>query len=782
MTSILISSCNTTKFLAPSEELLVDNKVVFSDSSKVVDKLSLRSSLLQIIEQKPNSRYFGIKREWLFIKASQREDDFLLKNWLINRGEEPVIYDSISSDISVQNLQNYLFNRGYFDNVVSLEKEVKNKKVYAEYTIDAKDPYTIDELNYLSSDPGIVRLLDSLEATSILKIGDVVNDSKYQLEKARITRSFLNNGYADFYSNLISPLQIDTTNRQTLISLEIYPPPTQQRHTKKKVGKIDIYTDYDPGKKGLTYHDTTYNNIQFHTASEGPSVELPTILDKVFLKQGQTTSRTSVDNTYRGLGDLGVYKFVTISTQADTSQPDVVNYNIQLTKNKKYVFDTGLDLNYSTLQSEGFGRNLLGITGSATIENRNLFNKAMSLRTSAEVGAEVNLAQIDSFNTLSTNIETVLNIPKFMGFPGTMRFLSLMRVGPRKIISPKFYNDLINRAATQLSAQYQNVFVTDFYQYQQFNVSYGYEVPISNRKSYNIHTIGINYYRPDTLSKFGEITQNAEFIIRSFIGDRLFTGFLYRDFDFYYQSKVSARGNYWIANFNNEVSGLEIWAINSLYNSFTNKTGKFTLKLDKEIDFARFTTFDFQFRYYLQLPGNQSIVFRANPGVALTLDSLSVPFVKQFYVGGPQSVRAWQIREIGPGSDDISRQNRTNNSNQPFFSAGDFKLEFNIEYRFDLFWRFKSAFFLDVGNVWLIGSDNEEGNLDQDFLKELAVGTGVGLRLDLTYALLRLDFGYKLKNPYKTNGSYWFNEELKTIKGANFFDVVNLNLAIGYPF
>lgn len=770
---LTFASCNTTKYLKEDQSLLKQNTIKFEDGRQLEDKFTLKSNLQSVIKQKPNSRYFGIKREWLYQKTKDKSADA----WLRKNSEAPTIYDSLSTEQSKTSLKNYMFNRGFFDTEVTHELRIKNKKAYSTYTISAKSPYVIGELNYLSSDPAIAPLLDSLENTSLLKIGEVLDDSDYTLEKTRITRAFLNHGYADFYANLISPLQVDTTGNQTLVSLRVYLPPDADEHIKKQVGQIEVSTDYIPGSRTNELNDTVVSGVRFKIPESGPSVEYPTILDKIFLKEGITTSQINLDNTYRGLSDLGVYKFITITPKEDSLRPDIINYDIQLTKRKKWVFDAGLDLNYSTLQSQGFGRNLLGLTASSLIENRNLLNKAISWRVNGEVGAEVNLAQLDSFNTFTSTIETVIDVPRFTGFPGTLKFLSLMKVGKRRVINPKFYEDVVNRASTQFRARYQYASIVDFYRYQQFDINYGYDIPINNRKKYTIRTIGINYYRPDTLSRFTDITQGAEYFLRSFIGDRLFTGFLFRDFSFFYQSKQRQGGDYWTVNFYNEISGLEVWAVNSLYNAITNKTGKFRLKLDKEIDFARFAVFEFQYRYNKPLWGNTSVAFRFNPGITFSFDSLSVPFVKQFYVGGPQSIRAWQIRQLGPGSSNLSTE-------PPYFASGDFKLELNAEYRFDLFWRLESAVFLDIGNVWLLNSEDKEANIGADFLKEMAIGTGVGLRLDITFAILRLDMGYPLRNPYPDpdNGSYWFHNPSNPYKFGKMFSNINFNLAIGYPF
>ena len=169
---------------------------------------------------------------------------------------------------------------------------------------------------------------------------------------------------------------------------------------------------------------------------------------------------------------------------------------------------------------------------------------------------------------------------------------------------------------------------------------------------------------------------------------------------------------------------------------------------------------------------------RGTAGLAFPYStSKTVPFVKQYFVGGPYSIRGWSVRELGPGG---YEQVNTGTNSQPFFQTGDIKFELGLEYRFDLFWLFEGALFFDAGNIWTLLEDidrpgSEFGN---DFYKQIAIATGLGLRFDFTYFILRLDLGYKLKNPYQSVGhGYWAHPSLKDMLGQ-----ANYNIAIGYPF
>jgi outer membrane protein assembly factor BamA len=197
------------------------------------------------------------------------------------------------------------------------------------------------------------------------------------------------------------------------------------------------------------------------------------------------------------------------------------------------------------------------------------------------------------------------------------------------------------------------------------------------------------------------------------------------------------------------------------------------------LSFSQYAKFEVDTRLHHLLASNQSLAFRFDIGVAFPYGPFSrqVPYIKQFYVGGPASIRAWQIRELGPGG----YQDTLVNTNLPFYQTGDFKLEASLEYRFDIVWVFQGALFFDAGNVWTIQNDPSRPGavLSSDFVNQIAVGTGFGLRMEFTYFTIRLDFGYKLRNPYPNDaGKYWLFDNFKQFS----FNQFTTNFAIGYPF
>jgi outer membrane protein assembly factor BamA len=189
--------------------------------------------------------------------------------------------------------------------------------------------------------------------------------------------------------------------------------------------------------------------------------------------------------------------------------------------------------------------------------------------------------------------------------------------------------------------------------------------------------------------------------------------------------------------------------------------------------FAQYLKGDIEFRWYKPFNDKTSMVYRFFAGVAFPYgNSLAIPFEKQYYSGGANGVRAWHVRDLGPGSYQGAGPSKYPNK------TADIKLEANVEYRFKLFWLLEGALFVDAGNIWSMNPDAERYGADfawNRFYKEIAVGAGLGIRMDFSYFILRTDFGFQFRDPAAAEGERWviLHEHLRTPV---------LNLAIGYPF
>jgi hypothetical protein len=300
-------------------------------------------------------------------------------------------------------------------------------------------------------------------------------------------------------------------------------------------------------------------------------------------------------------------------------------------------------------------------------------------------------------------------------------------------------------------------------------------LPANSHHQYSWDHIGIEVLRPT----FDANLTPSTFLRLSF-DDQLFTGFILRNFNYIFNSRINGFGERWNYRLSSELSGLEVLAANRTWGALF---GKQEWKIG-ELNFSEFFRIDQDLTYTRNFSKSVAGAVRFGVGIAQSFgDSRTVPYVKQFFVGGPSSIRAWRIREIGPGSYlKIDPGTGRPDTTQPFFQAADFRFEFNGELRFPIFSYFKGAVFIDGGNIWTINKDigRPGSQLKWDSFRNLAIGTGFGVRGDFDYFIIRLDFGLPLRRPYPDieTGSYWVPKLISGMKLKNF----NPNLAVGLPF
>ena len=406
-----------------------------------------------------------------------------------------------------------------------------------------------------------------------------------------------------------------------------------------------------------------------------------------------------------------------------------------------------------------------------------LFNA--NLRFGLQVGSNTAGSFIDNYD-ISPQFD--LSIPKFRDLFGFVRLMN--NIGAFR---DKFYNSLLENANTKLTLGLNWTQRRDFWQYFSADISLGYEIQNNPNRRYFIKQFGINIFQPtiEPGSSGAEAFEDNPFLERTFNQDQLFTGLLFREFGFSFAGRNTRKSSNWRLFLNSEVSGLEALATNAIANQFrTENRDTFSLA---GLAFAQFGSLDIDAQYFKFLRPTRSFAFRLNGGIAFPFGtSEDIPYVKQFFAGGPNSIRAWRIRELGPGSyRDPSTFPAYQENATPFYQTGDVKLIFSAEYRFLLFqsssFDFEGTLFLDGGNVWTLKEDVDRpgSQFSTRFWREIALGTGFGINADFKYFILRLDLGYKVRNPYPNpNGIYWAIQELQE-RG---FKGINYNLGVGRAF
>jgi outer membrane protein insertion porin family len=791
---VVLTSCSSIKYLSADEYLLTKNKIKFENKDEVENIPGLKYELSTLIQQKPNSNFFFIPRERFFFKIANSPDTSRFDQWKLKYlSEPPTIYASNKAISTAQAMENFLMIKGYFNASVKFEENFRKKLVVNTYLIDVNQIFKVDSVIFSSIDERIYGLMLEYANKSFFKKNAILSGIAYEQEKDRITKLLRDNGYAFFNSNYIAPLEADTVGRNGLakINIKILPPINNKEHLHYKIGKVTIYQDFWPGLDRSEYSDTIINGFIFKTRNQNFLVNPSTLIENNQLKEGSTFSQSLYDQTYNAFNDLNIYRFVRIKLEPRASEP-VLDVNIELTPSKKMEMGLDFEVNYTNRSTSAGTGNLIGISLSPSLRHKNIFKGAESMFSSLSTGAEINqnVKGPRLWNTLDIRVQNEFEFPSFTDYLGIWNRIA-------RTFKNNFRANLKANAISRLGLSFNYLHLLDFYKYNLFNAIYGFEIPETGGKRYFVNHLGIDYLQPEINPGFDAILGENTFFRRSF-GQQLFVSLIFREFGYAYRSRPNRFGESHYFGFNAEVSGAEIFGINELYNFIANKNEIFKIG---QTEFSQFVRIEMDGRYFRQFNQKKSIAIRLNLGIASSFGfSTDVPYVKQFYVGGPNSIRGWAARGLGPGGyrDPLTR---SNSNRLLFYQTGDFKLEASAEYRFDLFWRLKGAFFFDAGNIWTLQFDPSRcgsqfifssrevtcggsSYMMDPFYKQIALGSGMGFRFDFTYFLFRLDMGIKLRNPYPSDNELNLRSEKYYWQDFNKFQLrdINLNFALGLPF
>ncbi|MCB0556345.1 MAG: BamA/TamA family outer membrane protein, partial [Phaeodactylibacter sp.] len=669
-----LSSCNTNRYLAGEEYLLKGNTIKLQDKGNIDRKRALKYELSLLYKQKENSKFFFIPREWFYYKVSGPEDTTKFDRWQKRViAEPPAIYDPALTQATVESMLYHLQYKGYFNAEVfsDIFTKPKQKKIFVTYYVKPNQQFTIDTVSFFSEDTTINRILQETAKSSFLKPGAGIDGKLYDRERDRISRYLRNHGYAYFYPNYISPLEADTTQKPKAakLFLEVQLPPEDSLHRAYTVGDITVYMDYTPGKTDSLLYDSLANGILLRTPRPQFRIKPETILESIFLKEGALYRQRDYDQTNRQLSALGVFRFVRIKQEADPADPNKLDFRIELTQNKKIEVGMDFELNYASRSASGAG-NLIGLTVGPSFRNRNLLKGAELMINDLSAGVEVNpspsaIRDGRFWNTVDLRLQTDLYLPRFVDNLGIWRFLNRAHLGKQKLfVSDDFYRTMKENAATRFSASYNYLLILDFYEYNLFNGTFGFDFQRNSNQRVILNHIGIDYLVPITKEKFDTILALNDFLARSF-GEQLFVSLLFRDLNYVYNARPNSRGNSSYMGLNLELSGAEIWSANSLYNVILNESEVFKLRLKegKTVDFSQYVRARLDLRQFHQFTPKRSVAARLSVGIARPYGfTTDVPYVKQFFAGGPNSIRAWAPRGLGPGAyeDPLSLDRRNN--------------------------------------------------------------------------------------------------------------------------
>lgn len=793
--------CNTTQFLKDDEAYLTKNEIVFENKNggKVKNKSNLKYELETIYKQRPNKKLLGVPRQYFHFvsmdtvgrnKIGRAYLNFLQKK----PGEEPIFFNELLAEETSRSMTFYLQHKGYFlaETGYYPSYKDKNRKVEVTYYVSPNGQYLIDTVYYQSRDSQIQQILNEISPESFL-VGDQPVDVRlYDQEVARINSYMRNNGYAFFLPHYVSDLRvIDSTDFSMKLNMEVLLREDGSFHEQFRVGDIYVYPEFNGANSNSTIPDTTINDVYFATMGQRFRVKPRILLNSVFIKKGELFNQENIESSLRQLSSLGIFRFWDIKYTKNPEKPGILDFHIYLTPNKKWEIGADFDVNNTGRKGVVGNRNLAGFSISPSVRSRNLFRGAELWVSNVDLGIEIAPFADTIINTLDFKVQSDLYFPRFVDYFGLWKGLNKIN-----LVSDKYYGYLKRRATSKFSSSYNLLSLVNYYKYNFANISFGYDFQRSPQSRFIVNNAGFDLLIPDTKPAFDTILVNNPFLANSFTS-QLITGFILRDFTYIYTGRPNRSGNSWYFQGTLDLAGLEVFGANSLWNAVSKTDSIFNLK---GAEFSQYIRLDLDGRRNWRLSPKRTFVARLSAGIVIPYgNSQNAPYVKQFFVGGPQSIRGWSARGLGPGLyvDPITLDNKKRNL---FYQTGDFKLEFNLEYRFHLL-RFvglfdvKGAFFVDGGNIWSLGFNeeerqgallkwkrefNEDGEIINDnFFKEMGVSAGFGTRWDFTYVTVRLDLGTPIKNNFPDptrNNSYWVD-----FSNWSFGEVI-FNLGLGYPF
>lgn len=778
---LLAIGCNSRRYLTDNQSFLDKNKIVLHTPTPIRDRAKLEYELSTVIKQQPNTRFLFNSRRWFYYAIKKDTKSKISKLIREKIGEQPAIYNAKIAQQNTESMRYFLQNKGYFDATVTLNDTLESKErlITAQYDVFPGQRYLVRKVNFQSADADVLKILKATEHQSFLKEGAPLAVQQFEAERARITQVMRDSGYAFFNQKYINTLEGDSIDKKVALDLNVLTPANSNFHTKYKIGDVTVFPAFSFSEN--PDNELVKNNIKFKYFGTKLPVHPNMLQHGIYFKPGDTYSETAFDRTYRTLSKWELYRSVSLKTEINKDDPTALDVSVLLSPAKRMSigFDIGANFTSTTASVQG---NRIGGTGSINWRNRNLLGGAEQFNFKLEGGLQFGSNRNNRNFIASQEIKAQADLfkPIFLDFFGIWKWLGKLEIGNRHVIRPQFYKDIRDFGTSRLSVTYNYISLIDFYLINSFKAKFGYEYQQSSPEvvRYSYNQTSIDFQNPIAYPYFRDsILAKNPFLQRSF-GPRLFTSFIFSDFNYSKTTRSNRFGEVWTWNANAEISGFEVGIANSIYNALSANNDTFRLG---RTEFAQYARAEAEARYVHNFNTKQAFAGRFLLGIATPFGySNNVPYIKQFFMGGPNSLRGWRLRELGPGGyKDLQASDLT--YNRPYYQAGDFRMEFNGEYRFKVYKYFESAIFLDGGNVWLIRKDPERpsAHVSNDFLKQIALGSGLGIRGDFKFFILRLDLGIKLRNPYlDANNSYWKFYSLNRLAWRD----INPNLALGYAF
>ena len=759
---ILLSACSTTKNLPEGEILYTGiDKLEVINEDKTLAGVTALTEVEAALAYAPNNAILGSSSLrwpipfglWVYNGFEKYQDKKGVGRWIFDHlGKSPVLMSSVNGETRAKVATNLLRDYGYFNGSVSYQEvpQKNPKEAKVSYVIDMAQPYFLDSIAYLRYPHYADSLIRSTRSQSVLKSGENFSVLKLEEERQRLSSLFRNHGYY-YYRPEFTTYRADTLQKPGYVSLQVVPRngvPTEARK-QYYIGKTSVYlTGYNDE---LPTDTLRLRTMDIYYSGKKPGIRPSALMRNFFFRKGELFSQDRQALTQEAIARMGVFRYSEFRYEPKdtTANGDTLNVNMYATFDKPY--NAELEFNVTTKSTDQTG------PGAIFKITRNNFQR-MGANLSFEVrgsyewqtnsNVEGNSSKLNSYE-LGTSLS--LDFPRLI-LPWKDSGLQRSRY-PQKT-SFKVYGNLLNRAR--------------FFNMLSFGGNVTYEFRKSRLWKHSVTPFQLTFNTlMSTTERFDSITATNPSLALS-LGDQFIPSMNYtftydnarlkKDYQLWWENSITSAGN---------VTSLLYAALGK---DFHEKNKKLL-----GTPFAQFLKLTSEVRNLFKVGEKQHIAARFMGGVLWSYGNQTIaPYSEQFYIGGANSLRAFTVRSIGPGTYNPSQNTKYGYLDQ----TGDIKLEANVEYRFPIFGELYGATFLDAGNVWLMRKDENRPGGEftlKNFVKSIALNTGVGVRYDLTFLVIRLDMGIALHVPYETGKSGYYNI-------PKFKDGLGLHFAIGYPF
>jgi len=753
--AVLFASCSNTKYLKDGEMLYTGANVKVETGKKVKGKKAIVKKVEDVILPKPNKKFLGMKLKlWFYNVAGEPKGKgfrYFVKNKL---GEKPVLFSQVYPNKVRDLMDANLFNNGYFGSYANFELKNNGEKVSINYQLFLTEPYIIDSVFFPQSDQIVLKTIGESFENSILEKGDIYSLENIQSEKVRIDEFLKTNGFFYFNPDYLI-FEADTTGgrRKVNLNLKIKDVTPYEALLVYRINDVYINTAYSVGIDSVPYVKDTIAGLPFYYYSVNDDFRKRPIVRSVFLNKGEIYSRKDHNATLGQLMGMGTFKFVNVRfAEVDSANFGYLSSYINLTPLPRRSAQIELEVKSKS-------NNFLGPGLKLSYRNRNTFRGAelfvANLHTSFETQFGKDTKGLNSFD-IGPGFE--FYIPRF--------------ITPFNLKNPTGYY----LPKTKITVGYNYLKRAGFFNLNSVAFTYGYKWKETLLKDHEFNPIVLSYLRLSNRSpEFEALLQDNVLLQKSF-EEQFIAGLNY--LFTYNQQLLPNKKNQVFFQSKIELYGNTLSLINRVIKNEKPDPDN-PYRLAGEV-YAQLARFEVDFRNYYNINETTQLIARVYSGIGIAYgNSITLPYVSQFFSGGSSSVRAFRVRSLGPGTF------RNEDVQTSFYDqGGDIKMEANLEYRYKIVGMFRGAFFADAGNIWLLeeNSATPGGKISSQFLNELALGGGFGLRLDANFFVLRLDLAIPFKKPWLDSGDKWVIDDMKFGSGSWRKDNLLLNIAIGYPF